>query len=86
MNAVIESNNFEFLRACLRHDSFVSFRFTLGAISGGDDGIVSRSFEDRGSPRSEMVLAALRGRQLPVITYAFAEHIKELLDALRPVP
>jgi DNA-binding transcriptional LysR family regulator len=86
LNTVIESNNFEFLRACLRYDSFVSFRFTLGAVSGGDDGIVSRSIEDRGSPRAEMVLAALRGRQLPVITYAFAEHIKDLLDALRPAP
>ncbi|NPT37482.1 LysR family transcriptional regulator [Paraburkholderia xenovorans] len=83
-DTVIESNSFEFLRACLHYDSFVSFRFTLGATSGGDDGIVSRKLEDRGAPRSEMVLAALRGRQLPVIAHAFAEHVKQCLAELRP--
>ena len=44
--------------------------------------IVAREIEDRGFPRGELVLASLRGRQLPVIAYAFAEFVRERLAAL----
>ena len=43
---------------------------------------VAREIEDRGFPRGELVLANLRGRQLPVIAYAFAEFLRERLVAL----
>ncbi len=40
------------------------------------------AIEDRGFPRGELVPANLRGRQLPVIAYAFAEFLRGRLAAL----
>ncbi|GAC1357433.1 MAG: hypothetical protein NVSMB34_12030 [Variovorax sp.] len=40
-----------------------------------DPNIAARDIEDRGFPRGQLVLASLRGRQLPLIAYAFAEFL-----------
>jgi hypothetical protein len=42
--------------------------------------VVARPIEDRHFPQGRLVLATLRGRQLPVIAHAFAQHV---LTALR---
>lgn len=81
MYAMVESNSFEFLRGCLDDRRSISFQMSIG-VDATDRDIVARDIEDRGFPRGEMVLANLRGRQMPVIAYAFAEFLRGRL----PVP
>jgi DNA-binding transcriptional LysR family regulator len=81
MYAMVESNSFEFLRGCLDDRRSLSFQMAIG-VTAADHDIVAREIEDRGFPRGELVLASLRGRQLPVIAYAFAEFVRERLAAL----
>ncbi|AMM24515.1 LysR family transcriptional regulator [Variovorax sp. PAMC 28711] len=85
MHAMVESNSFEFLRGCLDDKQSISFQMAIGAPADGGD-IVAREIEDRGFPKGEMVLASLRGRQLPVIAYAFAEFLRERLGELAQKP
>jgi LysR substrate binding domain len=70
LRAVIESNSFEFLRGCLHHAQAISFQIAIGAVSDGGE-IVAREIIDRQFPGGHLVLAHLRGRQLPVIAHAF---------------
>ena len=81
LNAMVESNSFEFLRGCLEDRQSISFQMAIGAALD-DRNIVARDIEDRGFPKGEMVLASLRGRQLPVIAYAFAEFLRKKLGNL----
>jgi DNA-binding transcriptional LysR family regulator len=74
----IESNSFEFLRGCLLDARSLTFQFAIGTVDGGG-ALVARPLEDRNFPAGRLVLAALRGRQLPVIAHAFAEHVKRSL-------
>lgn len=78
---MVESNSFEFLRGCLADRQSISFQMAIGTVLE-DPEIVARDIDDRGFPRGELVLASLRGRQLPVIAYAFAEFLRERLAAL----
>ena len=80
LRPVVESNSFEFLRGCLQHGHAISFQIAIGATLAGGD-IVAREILDRGFPSGHLVLARLRMRQLPVISHAFAEHLRALLDA-----
>lgn len=81
LSAMVESNSFEFLRGCLDDQRSISFQMAIGAPAEDRD-IVARDIEDRGFPKGEMVLASLRGRQLPVIAYAFAEFLRKRLAVL----
>lgn len=72
---VIQSNSFEFLRACLAHDQALTFQIALGAVSDGG-ALVAREIEDRGFPRGQLVLANLRGRTLPIAASAFVRHLQ----------
>ena len=76
----VESNSFEFLHAYLQHEHAISFQFEIGAVTHGDS-IVAREIKDRGFPQGQLVLAQLRGRQLPVIAQKFAEYLR---NALKP--
>lgn len=76
----VESNSFEFLRGCLYEEQAVSFQIAIGAVTDGGQ-IAVREIEDRGFPRGQLVLAHLRGRQLPVVAHAFAEHAMAALAA-----
>ena len=67
---VIESNSFEFLRGCLHHGQAISFQIAIGVVSEGGD-IVALEITDRHFPSGNLVLAHLRGRQLPTIAHAF---------------
>lgn len=81
MHATMESNSFEFLRSCLGDRRSISFQMAIGAADMGRD-LVARDIEDRGFPKGELVLASLRGRQLPLIAYAFAESLNKRLMEL----
>lgn len=81
LQAMVQSNSFEFLRGCLDDRQSISFQMAIGAPADDRD-IVARDIEDRGFPKGEMVLASLRGRQLPVIAYAFAEFLGKRLGEL----
>ena len=81
LQAMVQSNSFEFLRGCLNDRQSISFQIAIGA-SGDERDIVARDIEDRGFPKGEMVLASLRGRQLPVIAYAFADFVGKKLEEL----
>jgi DNA-binding transcriptional LysR family regulator len=60
--------------------SSISFQMAIGTPRRPEH----RGARDRGPrlSRGELVLANLRGRQLPVIAYAFAEFLKNRLSAL----
>lgn len=77
---VLESNAFELLRGYLHHDQAISFQIAVGAVTDGDE-LVIRDIADRGFPRGHLVLAHLRGRQLPVVAHAFANHLQRQLNA-----
>jgi DNA-binding transcriptional LysR family regulator len=81
LHAMVESNSFEFLRGCLDDRQSISFQMSIGAETD-DRVIVARDIEDRGFPKGELVMASLRGRQLPVIAYAFAEFLGKRLGEL----
>jgi DNA-binding transcriptional LysR family regulator len=79
LHPVVESNSFEFMRSYLSYEQGISFQIAIGAVTAGDD-LVAREIADRGFPRGQLVLASLRGRQLPVIAYAFAEDLIRALN------
>lgn len=70
----IESNSFEFLRNCLYTNNSISFQISIGATTE-DKNIVAIPIGDSGFPRGKLVLASLRGRQLPVIAHSFSQHL-----------
>lgn len=81
LGPMVESNSFEFLRGCVFDQRSISFQMAIGVLPDERD-VVAREIEDRGFPRGELVLASLRGRQLPVIAYAFMEFLRERLAQL----
>jgi DNA-binding transcriptional LysR family regulator len=80
LRAAVESNSFEFLRGTLHHTQAVTFQIAIGAVTDGGE-LVVREVEDRGFPRGQLGLAHLRGRTLPVVAHAFAEHAIAALEA-----
>ena len=78
---MVESNSFEFLLGCLADRRSITFQMAIGTDLTTPD-LVARAIEDRAFPQGELVLGCLRGRQLPVIAYAFAEFLRERLAAL----
>ena len=79
LNPMVESNSFEFLRGCLQDRRSISFQMAIGAALEDGREIVARDIADRGFPSGELVLASLRGRQLPGIAYAFMEFLRARL-------
>ena len=79
LRPVVESNSFEFLHGCLRHGQAISFQIAIGAAHQSGD-IVARDITDRQFPSGHLVLAHLRGRQLPVIAHAFMAVVMASLD------
>ena len=80
LRPAVESNSFEFMRGYLYHEQAITFQIAIGAVTDGD-ALVAREISDRGFPKGLLVLASLRGRQLPVIAHAFAEHLRTALAA-----
>lgn len=80
LRPVVESNSFEFMRGYLYHEQAITFQIAIGAVTDGG-ALVAREISDRGFPKGLLVLASLRGRQLPVIAHAFTEHLRTALGA-----
>ena len=82
---MVESNSFEFLRGCLYHGQGITFQIAVGAVTDGGE-LVALPLEDRQFPHGRLVLAQLRGRQLPVIAHAFGECLIEALQGMDMAP
>jgi len=82
---MVESNSFEFLRGCLYHGQAITFQIAVGAVTDGGE-LVALPLEDRQFPHGRLVLARLRGRQLPVIAHAFGECLVEALQGMDMAP
>lgn len=76
LRPIVESNSFEFLRGCLHHGHAISFQIGIGVVSEGGE-IVAREITDRQFPVGNLMMAHLRGRQLPVIAHAFMDYAKK---------
>lgn len=74
LRPIVESNSFELLRNCLYSERAITFQLAVGAVTDGGN-LVTLPIDDRGFPRSHLVLAHLAGRSLPVIAHAFTEHL-----------
>ncbi|NQW82012.1 MAG: LysR family transcriptional regulator [Polaromonas sp.] len=85
LRPVVESNSFEFMRGYLYHEQAITFQIAIGAVTDGG-ALVAREIADRGFPKGQLVLASLRNRQLPVVAYAFAEHLRKTLETEAAAP
>jgi DNA-binding transcriptional LysR family regulator len=74
LRPMLESNSFEFLRACLHHDDTLTFQIRIGAVAARED-LVVKDIDERGFPSGRLMLASLRGRQMPLAAHAFARHL-----------
>ncbi len=79
---MVESNSFEFLRGCLDDRRSISFQMAIGAAAGTTPTSSRAISRIAGFRVARLVLASLRGRQLPVIAYAFAEFLRKRLGSL----
>jgi DNA-binding transcriptional LysR family regulator len=70
LRPAVECNSFEFLRGYLRHEDAISFQIAVGAVGESGD-LVALEITDRHFPSGSLVLAHLRGRQLPIAAHAF---------------
>jgi DNA-binding transcriptional LysR family regulator len=85
LSPMVESNSFEFLRGYLYHGQAITFQIAVGAVTDGGE-LVALPLEDRNFPHGRLVLAQLRGRQLPVIAHAFGECLIEALKGMDMTP
>jgi DNA-binding transcriptional LysR family regulator len=85
LRIVAESNSFELLRGLVRYGGLLSFQIEIGTEFGGGEGagLVRRTIDGRDVPRSDLVLAQLRGRNLPVASAVFAEQLKGTLEEIK---
>lgn len=82
--AVVESNSFEMLRQSVIHSGLLSFQIDVGAPAAeSGSGIVVRPIDRRDAPAADLVFGQLRGRNLPVASAVFAEHIIESMKRAR---
>ncbi len=79
LRPAIDSNSFDFIRGYLYYEQALSFQVAIGVMTDGGQ-LLSRDIEDSGFPKGKLILAGLRGRQLPVIVYAFAEYVSQVLE------
>lgn len=83
-DAVVESNSFEMLRQSVVHSGLVSFQIEVGApFDGVGSGIVVRPIDRRDAPAADLVFGQLRGRNLPVSSAVFAEHVIDVMTRAR---
>jgi DNA-binding transcriptional LysR family regulator len=80
LRIVGESNSFEFLRGLVRHARTLSFQVEIGTEGSASPGVVVRAIDGRDIPRAKLVLAQLRGRNLPLASAVFAEDLARALE------
>ena len=79
--APLVSNSYEMMRAFARVAGGIHFQIEIGA--GTAAGVVAIPIDERNLPAGRLVLAALRGRVLPVAAAAFAEFAAARLTHTR---
>lgn len=79
--APLVSNSYEMMRAFARVAGGIHFQIEIGA--GTEAGVVAIPIDERNLPAGRLVLAALRGRVLPVAAAAFAEFAAARLNQTR---
>ena len=77
LRVIAESNSFELLRG-----GALTFQIEVGALFADDGEVVARVIDGRDMPRGDLVLGQLRGRNLPVPSAVFVEHVGADLRAL----
>lgn len=80
----VESNSFEMLRQSVVHSGLLSFQIEVGAPPiGTESGIAVRPIDRRDAPAADLVFGQLRGRNLPVASAVFAEHVIDVMEHAR---
>jgi len=81
LDAVLESDHFEFLRRYPAQERLITFQIPIG-LSDADTGehTVSRPVDARDVPEGRLYLCQLRGRTLPVAAAKFAAQIERALE------
>lgn len=79
--APLVSNSYEMMRGFARVAGGIHFQIEIGA--GTAAGVVAIPIDERDLPAGRLVLAALRGRVLPVAAAAFAEFAAARLNQTR---
>ena len=82
LRVIAESNSFELLRGLALRGGALSFQIEVGARFSDDAEVAARVIDGRDMPRGELVLGQLRGRNLPVPSAVFVEHVGADLRAL----
>lgn len=78
---VLESNSFEMLRNYVRHGDAITFQMALGTTEAMRDGTLARPIVDPGLAHSQLVVAQLKGRPLPLPAMRFAQVLRVALDS-----
>ena len=87
LNIQLEANSFELLRNYVRSNSAITVQIEIGAEAERlGEGLVARAIDDRDLAHGSLVLAHLRGRNLPVAAAKFADQLARGLDARRSLP
>lgn len=83
----VEANSFEFLRNYVAETEAITLQIELGAMPELlDKRLAARPIDDRDSAHGSLVLAQLRGRNLPLAAAKFAEQLSRRMDNLRTLP
>lgn len=81
LRAMLESDNFDFLRRYPAQEQLISFQIPIGLPGeGGAEGVVSRPVDTRDIPEGRLYLCQLRGRTLPVAAAKFAAQVEGAME------
>ena len=81
LRAVLESDNFDFLRRYPAQEELISFQIPIGLPGEAvTEGVVSRPVDIRDIPEGRLYLCQLRGRTLPVAAAKFAAQVEGALE------
>lgn len=76
VQAVVESDNFEFLRRTALAEGLITFQIPIGLPPPKDsENVVSIPVDERDVPPGVLYVAQLRGRTLPVTSAGFANQV-----------
>ncbi|MCS6766816.1 MAG: LysR family transcriptional regulator [Candidatus Protistobacter heckmanni] len=78
LDVALVASSVETMKAYTRETGAISFQFALGA-AGPERGLVCVPLSDRALANSRLVLAARRGRSLPIAAQSFAESLRQAL-------
>jgi DNA-binding transcriptional LysR family regulator len=81
LRAMLESDNFDFLRRYPAQEQLISFQIPIGLPDDASaEGVTSRPVDTRDIPEGRLYLCQLRGRTLPVAAAKFAAQVEGSLQ------